>query len=164
MPAKLAPRPAPVPAAVLDLVDRPLPGERDLYSEPGARHADVSLDAIEGMDPEKALMFLELQEKLEARKLKQADKAAAAQFSINTLKAEEEKARAELAERQACGARGHVNESGHPAISGQECGDHSLILVCMRCQQNFTGVGSGPEQLPTYIYNRLNHQTIGKLA
>lgn len=145
------------------IVDATKPLEAGPLKESGFRQLTVAeLEALSYQDPEKAQTYLNLYEKLAARRKTEVNEAQIIAMSIMNLKQIQIEAEQQYRAQQGCEMRGHSRENGHgSALVGQRDNFHNLILVCQRCQKIFQGIGGAVGQLPLHLANSLDTTLIG---
>ncbi len=122
----------------------------------------LDIEAIARVDPERAEKILSLQERLEKARAKQTDKESRAALQMRMLAEVENTILTMEANQKVCAMTGHSMPNGESAVMGQTDSTGTYRLTCVRCFQNYAGVGNGPGQIPQHLASRVNWENTGK--
>lgn len=167
--------PAEVPDEIKTLSEKPL----SAVVHPGANFASMSsiekrililekalssydLNQIDKMDIDTATKLESLFRDLENLKKQQATAEIDARAKLQHLENVEKQIAQQLAVERDCGARGHRRQDGMGAIGGVIVDGHGFVGTCMRCGKAFKGIGNGPGEVPSHVWESVDHNTIGR--
>lgn len=147
---------------VLEASTENKPVDGGVLKESGFKQLTVEqLEALASTDPDKAETYLNLYEKLRARKKTQVNDEQIIAMSIMNLKQIQKQAEMTYAAQLNCERMGHTRDGKGTALVGQTDNFHKLILVCQRCQKTYSGIGGATGELPMHLAQTLDTSLIG---